>query len=36
MPAAVDLVVIARTGAGELGTAALRDELNVLIERAAQ
>lgn len=36
MPAAVDLVVIARTGAGALGTAALREELNALIERAAQ
>lgn len=36
MPVAVDLVVIARTGAGVLGTAALRDELNTLIARAAQ
>ncbi len=36
MPAALDLVVIARTGAGALGTAALREELNALIERATQ
>jgi RNase P protein component len=36
MPVAVDLVVIAQTGAGVLGVAALRDELNALLERAAQ